>query len=145
MGYKQLPSLGAGYRWERTDDGDKGDKLLYSPHRQNGTIVQAASASEFKSFDAFKAAINALPLQFSLTPTPTVKMTTLRGKAIAVTYGRPPMVNGQPLDYTQWKLFEGPYLNAAKGSRVLTITHGRLTRILDFNTLAITDRVADQK
>jgi hypothetical protein len=38
-------------------------------------------------------------------------------------------------------LFEGPYLNAEIGGRKLTITHGRLERILDFNTLTITDRV----
>jgi len=51
------------------------------------------------------------------------------------------VVNGQPVDYTKWKLFEGPYLNAEKGSRRLTLTHGHLERVLDFNTLTITDRV----
>jgi hypothetical protein len=141
LGYRQLPSLGAGYRWERVDHGDKGDKLLYSPHRQNGTIVQAASADEFESFAAFQAAINALPLEFALEPKPTVRLTTLRGKQVVFTYGETPVVDGVPLDYARWKLFEGPHLNAEKGSGRLTITHGRLERVLDFNTLTITDRV----
>ncbi len=141
LGYRQLPSQGGGYRWERVDHGDKGDKLLHSPHRHNGTIVQAASASEFASFDAFRAAINALPLTFSLEPVPTVKLTTLRGKKVAFTYGQAPVVDGQPIDYSQWKLFEGPHLNAEKGSSLLTITHGKLQRTLDFNTLTITDQV----
>lgn len=136
-GYKQLASTN-GYQWERILTGDT---LLQSPHPKNGTIVQAASVSEFKSFDAFKAAILALPLEFQLEPNPTVKMTTLRGKKVVVTYGQTPMVDGQKLDYTKWKLFEGPYLNAEKGSRKLTITHGRLKRVLDFNTLTITDSV----
>jgi hypothetical protein len=70
-----------------------------------------------------------------------VKFTTLRGKQVVCTYGAAPVVNGQPVDYTKWKLFEGPYLNAEKGSRQLTLTHGRLERVLDFNTLTITDRV----
>jgi len=120
---------------------DTGDKRLYSPHLKNGTIVQAASASEFKDFAAFQAAIRALPLEFQLAPVPTVKFTTLRGKQVVCTYGAAPLVDGQPVDYTKWKLFEGPYLNSEKGSRKLTLTHGRLERVLDFNTLTITDRV----
>ena len=136
-GYHQLSST-AGYKWERTVTGDT---LLQSPHVKNGTIVQAASMDEFKDFAAFKAAIMALPLTFSLEPVPTVKLKTLRGRDVVVTYGQTPIVDGSPLDYTKWKLFEGPYLNAEKGSRVLTITHGRLKRVLDFNTLTITDSV----
>lgn len=120
---------------------DTGDKRLYSPHLRNGTIVQAASADEFRDFTAFQAAIRALPLEYSLEPVPTVRFTTLRGKAVVCAYGAAPVVDGVVLDYTRWKLFEGPYLNAEKGSRRLTLTHGRLERVLDFNTLTITDRV----
>ena len=142
LGYKQLPST-SGYKWERVDRGEAGDKLLVSPHGKNGTIVQAASASEFKSFDEFKAAINALPLESKLAPVPTVKFKTLRGKQIEFTYGQAPKVDGRKIDYSKWKLFEGPYLNAEKGSKKLTLTHGRLERVLDFNTLTITDRVRE--
>ena len=120
---------------------DTGDKRLYSPHLKNGTIVQAASADEFKDFAAFQAAIRALPLEFGLEPVPTVKFTSLRGRKIVCTYGKAPVLDGKKVDYSKWKLFEGPYLNADKGSRKLTITHGRLERVLDFNTLAISDRV----
>ncbi|WP_415910977.1 hypothetical protein [Oleiharenicola sp. Vm1] len=144
LGYKQLPSPTGGYKWERVDRGDKGDKLLVSPHLKNGTIVQAASASEFKSFEDFKAAIRALPLAFKLEPVPTVTFTSLRGHALAFTFGEAPQVDGRPVDYSKWKLFEGPHLNAEKGSRKLTITQGRLERVLDFNTLTITDRVRER-
>jgi hypothetical protein len=140
LGYKQLPST-SGYKWERVDRGDKGDKLLVSPHLKNGTIVQAASAADFKDFAAFKAAIIALPLEFKLAPVPTVKMKTLRGREIVFAFDAVPRVDGKKVDYSKWKLFEGPHLNAEKGSRKLTITHGRLERVLDFNTLTITDRV----
>jgi hypothetical protein len=117
------------------------DSRLQSDSLKNGTIVQAASTGEFKDIEAFKAAINALPLEFSLEPVPTVKLRTLRGKNIVVTYGAAPVVDGRPLDYTKWKLFEGPYLNAEKGSRKLTMTYGKLQRVLDFNTVTITDSV----
>lgn len=123
---------------------ETGDRRLYSPHRRNGTIVQAAGVDEFKDFDAFKAAIRALPLRFSLDPVPTVTFRTLRGKEVVCAYGRAPLVDGKTLDYSQWKLFEGPYLNAEKGSRRLTMTHGRLERVIDLNTLTITDRVREE-
>jgi len=120
---------------------DLGGRLLVSPHLKNGTIVQAASASEFKNFAAFKAAINALPLTFRLEPTPSVQFTSLRGKKLAFTFDQVPTVDGRAIDYAKWKLFEGPYLNSELNSRKLTITHGKLERVLDFNTLTVTDRV----
>jgi hypothetical protein len=135
--HKDYKYLGS-HRYERSETGSK---VLTSPHRKNGTIVQAAATSEFKNFAEFQAAIRALPLDIQLNPTPTVKMQTLRGKNIVCTYGEAPIVDSEPLDYTKWKLFEGPYLNAEKGSRKLTITHGNLKRVLDFNTLTVSDSV----
>ena len=122
---------------------EKGGKRLRSPHGKNGTIVQAAAASEFKSWDEFKTKMRALPLEIQLAPVPRVAFTTLRGNTIECTYGALPRVDGQTIDHERtWKLFAGPYLNADVGSRMLTITHGRLRRILDFNTLTISDSVA---
>ncbi len=129
----------AGYEWRPLE---KGGKRLLSPHAKNGTLLQAAAANEFKTWDAFKAAIRGLPLEITLTPTPRVTFTTLRGKKIEVAYGAAPRVDGRVVDYAgQWKLFAGPYLNGAVGGRILTMTHGRLKRVLDFNTLTITDAV----
>ena len=136
--YRRIPSNGNGYQYERVDTGGK---VLVSPHLKNGTIVQAASSAEFQDFAAFQAAIRDLPLEISLEPEPTVKMRTLRGKNIICAYGDAPIVNGDSIDYTDWKLFEGPYLNAEKNSRKLTITHGRLQRILDFDTLTVSDSI----
>ncbi|MCZ6674459.1 MAG: hypothetical protein O7C75_16135 [Verrucomicrobia bacterium] len=135
--YKRLPSTG-GYKYERVDSGSQ---VLISPHVKNGTILQAASASEFSNFVAFQVAIRALPLEVRLEPIPRVKLYSLRGKEIRFEYGSAPVVNGKRIDYSKWKLFEGPYLNADKGSRKLVITHGRLKRTLDFNTMTISDSV----
>jgi len=129
----------AAYEWRPIE---KGGKRLYSPHAKNGTILQAAAASEFKGWDDFKARIRALPLEIKLTPAPRVAFTSLRGRKIECAYGAAPRVDGRTIDYAkEWKLFSGPYLNADIGSRRLTMTHGRLTRVLDFNTLTITDAV----
>ena len=140
-GYKWAPYLHRNGGWAKEEKA-LGDRLLVSEHLNNGTIVQAASASEFKDFAAFQAAIIALPLQFKLEPVPTVSFTTLRGKQVVFTYGAAPVVNGKRIDYAKWKLFESPYLNAEKGSRKLTITHGTMKRVLDFNVPSITDSAA---
>ena len=129
----------AAYEWRPLE---KGGKRLVSPHAKNGTLLQAAAAGEFPSWDAFKAAVRALPLQVALEPTPRVAFTTLRGKKIEAAYGAAPRVDGRTVDHAkEWKLFAGPYLNAEVGGRSLTITHGRLRRVLDFNTLAVSDSV----
>ena len=129
----------AAYEWRPLEGGGK---RLRSPHPKNGTILQAAAAREFKSWNDFKAAIRALPLKIDLTPTPRVAFTTLRGKKLECTYGAVPRVNGRAIDHAkEWKLFSGPYLNAEVGSGMLTMTHGKLKRVLDFNTVTITDSV----
>lgn len=138
--YRALPATPGFYARDPT-----GSKVLVSPHAKNGTIVQAAAVDEFESLAAFQKAILALPLEFSLEPVPTVKMTTLRGKQVSITYGEAPVVDGDPLDYTKWKLFEGTHLNAEIGGRKLTIAHGQMQRVLDFNTLTISDTVTSGK
>ena len=116
-----------------------GDKRLYSPHLKNGTILQVASAKEFKDFEAFKERIRSLPFVYRLEPKPTVSMTTIRGNRITCTFGQEPILNGNVVDYTQWKLFQGTYLNADKNAHKLTITHGNLRRVLDFNSVTTQD------
>ncbi|MDP3071075.1 MAG: hypothetical protein Q8N18_12345 [Opitutaceae bacterium] len=129
----------APYEWRPLE---KGGKRLLSPHAKNGTILQAAAARDFASWEEFKAKVRALPLTITLAPTPRVAFTTLRGKKIEVAYGTAPRVDGRVIDYAkEWKLFAGPYLNAEVGGRRLTLTHGRLKRVLDFNALRITDEI----
>lgn len=141
LGYRSLPNTGGGYRWERVRPAGPVDRILYSPHLKNGTIVQAASASEFADFAAFRAAVNALPLTVTLAPSPRVQFTTLRGTRVDFAYSRPPLVDGVAVDHSKWQLYEGPHLNSPLGSRRITISHGRHSRVLDFNTLSVSDRV----
>lgn len=117
-----------------------GGKRLFSPGAKNGTILQAAAEREFKSWDEFKQAVRKLPLEIALTPTPRVAFTTLRGRKVECAYGAAPRVDGRTIDHAkEWKLFAGPYLNAEVGSGTLTITHGKLKRVLDFNDGTIRD------
>ncbi len=111
----------APYEWKPLEGG----RRLYSPHRKNGAILQAASASEFPDIAAFRNAILALPLKVAMDPVPSVEFRTLRGAQLSFTYGNPP-------DRRAWKMFEGPFLNSEYGSRLLTLTHGGERLEIDF-------------
>jgi hypothetical protein len=115
----------AAYEWKSVDGGGR---RLWSPHLKNGTILQAASRSEFTSFEDFRRSIIALPLHFRLEPTPSVRFRTLRGKKLDFTYG-------QQRDFKAWKMFDGPFLHSEAGSRRLLITHGALRYKVDLSAL----------
>lgn len=104
-----------------------GDRELFSPHRQNGAIVQAADKSEFASFDDFQAKIRALKLKRAPL---SVDFTTLRGKRLQFTYG-------QNINRASWPMFDSPFLTQSPGSKKLELRHGNLRRVLDFESLKI--------
>ena len=56
------------------------------------------------------------------------------------TYGETPRVDGTPLDYDQWPLFGGPFVEAAVDSEQLTLKWGKMRRVLDFRTLTVSDK-----
>lgn len=115
----------APYTWEPVKGGGR---RLYSPHLKNGTILQAASAGEFKIFAEFRSRILALPLEVKMSPTPSVRFRTLRGKDIQFTYG-------QPRDFSAWKPFDSPFLQSEPGSQRLTLRHGSLQQVIDLSEL----------
>jgi len=128
----------APYEWRPVEGGGR---RLYSPHLKNGTILQAASAGDYASFEAFRRAVLALPLEVKMEPTPAVRFRTLRGRDIEFTYGETPVVAGTKVDYGAWKMFDGPFMQSDAGSRRLVLSHGSLRRVIDFNTLKVTDSV----
>jgi hypothetical protein len=131
----------APYVWKPIEGGGR---RLFSPYLKNGTVVQAASVSEFPTAEAFRAAVRALPLKFTLEPTPKVEFRTLRGKTIAFTYGETPRIDGKPLDYAAWPAFGGPFLQAKAGEPRLEMTHGGVRRVLDFRTLTVREEKMDR-
>jgi hypothetical protein len=78
---------------------EEGGKRLLSLHRRNGTILQAAAASEYPTLDAFRRAILALPLEYKTEPVPSVRFRSLRGKVMEFTWGEIPKVDSRPLNY----------------------------------------------
>jgi hypothetical protein len=124
------------FTWIEEEDGHA---RLHSEALKNGSVVQVAPASDYPSFEAFKEAVRALPLSADVTSTLRVQFTSLRGDAMQVAYGEVPLLNGTPVDYEAWPLFDGPYLHAEKGSKKLELRHGSLRRLLDFEAVSIKD------
>lgn len=129
----------APYEWQEEDEVWR----LHSTALQNGAVVQVAPASAFDSFADFKATVKALSLKAQAKPSPRVRFETLEGDMLTFGYDEVPTVNGEPVDYDDWPLFGGPFLHAEKGSKTLTLRHGRLRRRLDFNTCTIIDHVEE--
>ncbi len=120
----------APYSWKPIEGGSK---RLFSPHLKNGAVVQVAAAAEFATLAAFREAITKLPLEYHLDPTPSVRLRSLRGADLNFTYG-------QARDFSTWKLFDGPFMQAERGSQKLELRHGNLRRVLDFTSLTIQER-----
>lgn len=130
----------APYVWKPMEGGDR---RLFSPHLKNGTIVQVASVSEYPTAAAFKKAVLGLRLEVKMEPTPSVRFTTLRGRALEFTYGQTPRVDGKALEYDKWPAFGGPFLQGQPGVRRLTMTHGGVRRVLDFEGLQVREGRVD--
>ena len=54
--------------------------------------------------------------------------------------GAAPRVDGVAIDYENWPLFGGPFVEAAVDSERLTLKHGGSRRELDFRTLEVRER-----
>ncbi len=110
----------------------EGHRCYVSPAGRNGYVVQVAPVRDFASYAAFKAAIRALPLSFKTAPAAEITFTALDGSVLHARYGETPMVNGTPLDYAGWPLYESPFGSATRGSQRLEIRHGDARYRLDF-------------
>jgi len=114
-----------------------GHRCYVSSGLKNGYVVQVAPVRSFDSYEAFKQAVRALPLAFSTATTPEVAFTSLDGSRLQARYGSTPTVDGNPLGYPQWPLFESPFGVAERGSQRLEIRHGTERLRLDFKNNVI--------
>ena len=110
----------------------EGSECFVSRSLKNGYIVQVAPVSEYGTYADFQNAIRALSVEFDLEPTPSVRYTTLDGVELTARYGGTPTIDGKPVDYSEWKLFDGPFAQAERESQTLQMIHGQERYFLDF-------------
>ncbi len=109
----------------------EGHRCYVSGARRNGYVVQVAPVRAYATFAQFQQAVRALPLRFSTAAAPEATFTALDGSVLHARYGAPPTLNGAPVDYASWPLFDSPYGQAARGSQRLEIRHGAERYLLD--------------
>lgn len=105
------------------DTWGRGHRVLVSEAPRNGYVVQVAPAREYASYAVFQSAVRALPLAFRLDRGPEVEFTTLSGRVLSAVYGGVPKVDGRPIDYGAWPLFENPFAHEKVGSGQLSVSH----------------------
>jgi len=127
IGNTYRDSVGRGF-----DEWGVGHRCLVSSSLKNGYIVQVAPTRDYTDIDGFKQAVRALPVSFSIESNPEVTFTALDGTVLHARYGETPTVDGVPVDYSDWPLFDGPYAQEKRGSQRLDIRHGEERYLLDF-------------
>lgn len=104
----------------------------------NCIVVEVGSSEEDSSFDQFKRKIVARrPALTDGGKNPSVEYTTRAGDHMKFTFNGPRVLNGKPLDFADYKFFNGPFLRSERKSGVVTMTYQNHVRELDFNKVTI--------
>lgn len=96
-------------------------------------ILEVARKSERFDFAAFQAAILGNPLRWENRRLEYRSSHYATLLSLDTTYGQPPTIDGQPVDYQPKRVYDSPFLRSEFGSGVVTITKGEERLVLDFN------------
>ena len=103
---------------------------------QNGYVIEVRSKEEIGSFSNFKKKlIKQIPKAVLEPGGVAVQYTTLDNDQMEFAFPDQRKLNGKVIDFGDYKLFEGPFLNAESGSQKLILIHGSKKMILDFKKL----------
>ncbi|MBN1542854.1 hypothetical protein JW992_11965 [candidate division KSB1 bacterium] len=107
---------------------------------QNGYVVEVRCKDEIGSFDKFCQALRKRIPQAQLQPGQvSVSYQNLDGERLEFAFPDQRKLNGKIIDYSRFKLFDGPFLQADVDSQMLTVEYKDLKRIYNFKTLTVTE------
>jgi hypothetical protein len=108
---------------------------------KNGAVVEIGAEKDYGSFVEFKKRFRQAKVEAgNFAASLSVKYTTQSGDVLQFVYGGQRLLNGQPVDFANYKLFDGPFLQSEVGSGVLKIIHKNRTRQLDFNRVSMEEK-----
>lgn len=108
---------------------------LRSYDLKNGCVVEVAQQEEYASFEDFKKQIqNNTLVRDTFDQTLMVSYSTSEGDVMTFKYDGARRLNGKLINFADYKLFRGPFLNAEVGSRKLEIRYKNKGMILDMGT-----------
>ncbi|MGW2180686.1 fibronectin type III domain-containing protein [Streptomyces sp. NPDC001732] len=124
--------------------------ILRSQADTNGWVLETADASEYSGLDSFAAALTSgtrLDTNHLEESNPRVVYHSLRGNDLDITFdsaaqapGSAHLVNGRPIGYDAFKLFDTPWLQQDKLGSIFTATVGDESLVYDFDHWTVTAR-----
>jgi len=122
--------------------------ILRSQADNNGWVLETAGLSEYADFAAFKNAVltgATVDSSHIDEDNPRLIYTNLSGHTMDITFDRASgayagthKVNGQPIGYTAFKLFDTPWLQQDRGATIFTATEGNERLTYDFGSWTVT-------
>lgn len=121
---------------EKSEDMELRNFRFRSHELQNGYVVEVRSKDEVGSFEQFRnELVSHIPEAILKPGNVSVKYKTLNNDLMEFAFPDQRILNGEVIDLSKYKLFEGPFLNAEVGSQKLTITYKDIKLVLDFEKL----------
>jgi hypothetical protein len=117
---------------------EKIDWRLRSAALKNGIIVEAGSATDDGTFAKFKSAVSrSKPAMKSSEDKLVVDYRTRNGDFMKFEFGGERRLNGTPIEFTAYKLYNGPFVHSEYKSGVIMLTDGKTVRELNFKKATI--------
>jgi hypothetical protein len=106
----------------------------------NGVVVEIGTEEEYGSFDTFGEYFAQSTVDYAETSQgPRAVYTTANGDQLDLTFDGAMLINGEPVQYERYRLFNSPYVQGDIGKGIIGIRYGNEVRILNFNKNNITD------
>ncbi len=124
------PAQGS-YEWYDSEDSNKGSWMAL--HDWNTpVIIEVAEKKGFASYESFRDAVKALPVQWENN---ALIYTGLSGNSLKLytDHSQSPEINGETINLAPDKVFESPFLNADWDAGIISIGKGTRAYVLDFN------------
>ncbi|MFD0713118.1 Ig-like domain-containing protein [Paenibacillus sp. GCM10027626] len=122
--------------------------ILRSQADKNGWVLETADASEYADFASFKQAVlNRTSLDSSHIDeaNPRLVYTNLSGNVMDInfdlasgSYNNTHKINGKPIDYSAYKLFDTPWLQQEQNAALFTASYGGESLTYNFANWSIT-------
>jgi hypothetical protein len=121
-------------RWDSVHDADFINGWILRLRGDNvGLVIEASEKEGHDDIDAFVSACSEGSVDLSEWATGNkVGYTTRTGDRLEMTYDGEHMINGEPIDYTRWKLYEAPEATAEMASGIIQFNHAGESLTLDF-------------
>lgn len=117
---------------EEESFGPANGRVLMCADNYSPVIIEVARKTEFPTFEAFRKAILALPLELKKNG---LSYAGLSGDRFTffTDQSQPPQVNGKPVNYAPAKVYDSPFVQSVWDSGLVTIQKSGRKLVLDFN------------